>query len=167
MGTKLERTGEKSTVDGSDPVCSFIHHHHHHNIHNHFRPKSSRSVTHDSHKLQTKAINHSTRRYMNRRELQSDQPIHVPLLRVLSCPPSDGISVLARRRAPHLATKCTHKDNASCNVLFMFCTATRMQRRRVIARTAIASIKPFKRRPVCEAAQIVVMHEARALCGGD
>ena len=46
-------------------------------------------VTHDSHKLQTKAIHHSTRHYMNRRELQSDQPIHVRLLRVLSFPPSD------------------------------------------------------------------------------
>ena len=91
MGTqevKLECAGEKSTVDGSDPVCSFIH-----NIiiHNHLRPKSSGCVSHDSHKLQTKAINHSTRRYMNRRELQLDQPLHVPLLRVLSFPPSDGI----------------------------------------------------------------------------
>ena len=30
MGThevELERAGEKSAVDGSDPVCSFIHHH--------------------------------------------------------------------------------------------------------------------------------------------
>ena len=32
---------------------------------------------------------------------------------------------------------------------------------------SIASIKPFKRRPVCEAAQIAERHEARALCGGD
>ena len=116
MGTqevKLERAGEKSAVDGSDPVCSFIH-----NIiiHNHLRPKSSGLVTHDSHKLQTKAINHLTRRYMNRRELQSDQPIHVLLLRVLSFPPSDDINALARRRTPHLATTCTHKDNTSCNV---------------------------------------------------
>ena len=34
MGTqevKLERAGEKSAVDGSDPVCSFIH-----NIHNNY-----------------------------------------------------------------------------------------------------------------------------------
>ena len=99
---------------------------------------------------------------MNRRELQSDQPIHVLLLRVLGFPPSDGISALARRRTPHLAT--TRKDNASCN---MFCAATRIQRRLVIARTAIESMKPFKRRPVCEAAQIAVRHEARALCGGD
>ena len=65
-------------------------------IHNHLRPKSSWRVTHDSHKLQTKAIYHSTRRYMNRRELQSDQLIHVQLLCVLSFPPSDGISALAR-----------------------------------------------------------------------
>ena len=45
MGTQeveLERAGEKSAVDGSDPVCSFIHNIIHHNIiHNHLRPKSS------------------------------------------------------------------------------------------------------------------------------
>ena len=55
MGTQeveLERAIEKSVVDGSDPVCSFIHI---------IRPKSSGRVSHDSHKLQTKAINHSTR----------------------------------------------------------------------------------------------------------
>ena len=95
MGTQeveLERAGEKSAVDGSDPVCSFIHNIHHNIIHNHLRPKSSGHVTHDSHNLQTKAINHSTRRYTNRRELQSDQPIHVPLLRVLSFPPSAALS---------------------------------------------------------------------------
>ena len=93
MGTQeveLEHAGEKSAVDGSDPVCSFIH-----NIHNHIRPKSSGRVTHDSHKLQTKAIHHSTRHYMNRRELESDQPIHVPLLRVLSFPPSAALSALS------------------------------------------------------------------------
>ena len=93
MGTQeveLERAGEKSAVDGSDPVCSFS-------------PKSSRRVTHDSYKLQTKAINHSTRHYMNRREPQSDQPNLVPLLRVLSLPPSACIVAIAGRRAPHLA----------------------------------------------------------------
>ena len=91
MGTQeveLERTGEKSAVDGSDPVCSFIH-----NI-IHIRPKSSGHVTHDSQKLQTKAISHSTRHYMNCRELESDQPIHVPLLRVLSLPFSAALSAL-------------------------------------------------------------------------
>ena len=70
MGTQeveLEHTGEKSAVNGSDPVCSFIHNIH--NIIHHIRPKSSGHVTHDSHKLQTKAINHSTHRYMNHREL--------------------------------------------------------------------------------------------------
>ena len=129
------------------------------------RPKSFGHVTHDSHKLQTKAIYHSTCRYMNRRELQSNQPIHVSLLRVLSFPPSDGISASSQAGPPHLAT--TRKDNASCNVLLMFCAATRIQRRLVIARTAIASMKPFKWRPVCEAVQIAVRREARALCGGD
>ena len=102
MGTQeveVERAGEKSAVDGSDPVCSFIH-----NIIIIIRPKSSGRVTHDSHKLQTKVIHHSTRHYMNRRELQSDQPIHVPLLRVLSLPPSACIVAIAGRRAPHLAT---------------------------------------------------------------
>ena len=48
------------------------------------RPKSSGRVTHDSHKLQTKSINHLTSHYMNRIELQSEQAIHVPLLRVLT-----------------------------------------------------------------------------------
>ena len=134
-------------MDGSDPVCSFIHNIH--NIIHRIRPKSSGHVAHDSHKLQTKAIHHSTRRYMNRRELQSDQPIHVPLLRVLSLPPSACIVAIAGRRAPHLAT--THKDTAAATVLR--CTATRIQRRLVIARTEYES-KPFKRRPECEAAQI-------------
>ena len=79
MGTqeiRLERAGEKSAVDGSVGT-PFV------------------QVTHESHKLQTKAIYHSTRRYTNRRELQSDQPIYVPLLRVLSFPLSDGISALS------------------------------------------------------------------------
>ena len=91
MGTqevKLERAGEKSAVDSSDPICSFIHHN------TIIRPKSSGRVTHDSHKLQTKAIHHLTHHYMNRRELQSDQPIHVPLLRVLSLPFLAAISAL-------------------------------------------------------------------------
>ena len=60
MGTQeveLECAGEKSAVDGSEPVCSFIHNIHH----NILRPISSGRVTHDSHKLQTKAKNHSTR----------------------------------------------------------------------------------------------------------
>ena len=106
MGTQefeLECAGEKSAVDCSDPVCSI-------------RPKSSGRVTHDSHKLQTKAIHHSTRRYMNRRELQSDQPIHIPLLRVLSFPPSASIVAIAGRRAPHLAT--TRKDTPAATVKF-------------------------------------------------
>ena len=88
MGTQeveLERAGEMS---GLDPVCSFIH-----NII--IRPKSSGRVTNDSHKLQTKAIHHSTCHYMNRRELESDQQIHVPLLRVLSFPPSAALSALS------------------------------------------------------------------------
>ena len=86
MGTQeveLEHAGEKSAVDGSDPVCS--------NIILHLCPKSSGHVTHDSHNLQTKAIEHSTHYYMNHRELDSDQPIHILLLRVLSLPPSAGL----------------------------------------------------------------------------
>ena len=96
---ELERAGEKSAVDGSDPVCQFII-----IMIIIIRPKSSGRVTHDSHKLQSKGINHSTRHYINRRELESEQPIHVPLLRVLSLPPSACIVAVAGRRAPHLAT---------------------------------------------------------------
>ena len=106
MGTQeveLERAGEKSAVDGSDPVCSFIHNFIHHKLFI-LDHESSGRVTHDSHKLQTKAMNHATRRYMNRRELQLNQPIHVPLLRALSLPPSACIVAIAGRRAPHLAT---------------------------------------------------------------
>ena len=144
MGTQeveLECAGEKSAVDGSDPVCSFIH-----NSYIHLGPGILGRVTHDSHKLQTKAINHSTRHYMHRRELESDQPIHVPLLRVLSFPPSAGqpqcIVAIARRRAPHLAT--TRKDTAAATVLrCMHCYS--YTRRLVVARTEYES-KPFKRR---------------------
>ena len=81
MGTrevKLERAGEKSAVNNLDLV------------HNHLCSKSSGRVTHDSHKLQTKAIKHLTRHYMNRREIDSDQLIHVPMLCVLSFLPSDA-----------------------------------------------------------------------------
>ena len=116
MGTqevKLEPAGEKSAVDSSDPVV-------------HLGPRIFRACNSDSHKLQTKAINHSTRHYMNRRELQSDQPIHVPLLRVLSLPPwpSACIVAIAGRRAPHLAT--TSRDTPAATVLS--CAATRIHR---------------------------------------
>ena len=81
--------------------------------------ESSGRVTHDSHKLLTKAINHSTHHYMNRRELESDQLIQVPLLDVLSFPPSAGrpkcIVTIARRRVPHLTT--TRKDTTAATVL--------------------------------------------------
>ena len=99
MGTqevKLEPAGEKSAVDSSDPVCSLILF-----ILDH---ESSGRVTHDSRKLQTKAINHLTRHYMNRRELESNQPIDVPLLQLSSL---GRIVAIAGRRAPHLST--THK----------------------------------------------------------
>ena len=76
----------ESAVDGLYPVCSFIH--------IHLRPKSSGHVTHDSHNLQTKAINHSTRHYMNRRELESDQPIHVPSYSAFLSRP-DSLSALS------------------------------------------------------------------------
>ena len=61
---------------------------------------------------------------MNRRELQSDQPIHVPLLRVLSLPPSACIVAIAGRRAPHLAT--TSRATPAATVLS--CAATRIHR---------------------------------------
>ena len=136
MGTqevKLERVGEKSAVDSLDPICSFIH------IHNHLRPKSSGHVTHDSHKLQTKAIHHSTRHYMNRRELQSDQPIHVLLFRVLSFPPSD--EHCRHSRAAH-ATPSNHTQrNASCNCSELRCYSNTL--RRFVSPEP--STKPFKR----------------------
>ena len=121
MGTQeveLERAGEKSVVDGSDPVCSFIH------IHIHLRLKSSGHVTPDSHKLQTKAINHSTRHYMNRRELESDQPIHIPLLRVLSF--SRGLPRTASVHCHHSrAARATPSNRtqryASCNCSELHC----------------------------------------------
>ena len=50
MGTqevKLERAGEKSAVDNSDPICSFIQNH---NI-IHLGQESSGRVTHDSHTI--------------------------------------------------------------------------------------------------------------------
>ena len=102
-------------------------------IHNHLRPESSRRITHDSHKLQTKAINHKTCHYINCRELESDQPIHVQSLRVFSLSPSAGLSALslAGRRAPHLAT--TRKDTPAT---VQRCYSKAIQRRLVIARTA-------------------------------
>ena len=80
--------------------------------------ESSGSVTHDSHKLQTKVINHATRHYMNRRELESNQSIDAPSLCVLSFPPSApqcSTVAIAGRRAPLLAT--TRKDTAAATVL--------------------------------------------------
>ena len=159
MGTQeveLERAGEKSALDGSDPVCSFIHN----IIHNHLRPKSSGRVTHDSHKLQTKAINYSTRCYTNRRELQSNQPIHVPLLRVYSAflpQPHCRHSRAAR------ATPSNHKQRyASCNCSELRCYSN-TQRRFV---SPEPSTNPFKRRPEAQIASIRFGLFGRAHCVG-
>ena len=158
MGTQeveLERAGETSAVDGSDPVCSFIHN----IIHIIIRPKSSRRVTHDSYKLQTKAIYHSTRHYRNRRELQSDQPIHLPLLRVLSFPPSDKH---CRHSRAARATPSNHTQRyASCNCSELRCYYTL---RRFVSPEP--STKPLKRRPEVQIASNTVRPiRARALCG--
>ena len=122
MGTQeveLECVGEKSAVDSSNPVCSFI-------INHIIRPKSSRHVTHDSHKLHTKAMDHLTRHYMNCRELQSDQPIHEPLLRVLSFPPSD---VHCRHNRAACATPSNHTQRyASCNCSELRCYLNTLRR---------------------------------------
>ena len=135
----LERAGEKSAVDCSDPVCSFILHH--------LRPKSSGHVTQDSHNLQTEAINHSTRHYMNRRELESDHPIHVPLLRLLSFPPSDGLSALLHSRAAH-ATPSNHTQGyTSCICSELRCYSNALRR-------FVSSTKPFKRQPAAQIASI-------------
>ena len=83
-------------------------------------------VTHDSHKLQTKVIHHLTRHYMNRRELRSDQPIHVPLLRVLSFPPSDEH---CRHSRAARATPSNHTQRyASCNCSELCCYSNTMRR---------------------------------------
>ena len=110
--------------------------------------ESSGRVTHDSHKLQTKVINRSTRRYMNRRELQSDQPIHIPLLRVLSFPPSD---VHCRHsRAAH-ATPSNHTQRyASCNCSELRCYSNTLR----CSYRQNHSTKPFKRRPAAQIASI-------------
>ena len=84
--------------------------------------ESSGRVTHDSHTLQPEVINHVTRHYINCRELESNQPIDVPSLCVLSFPPSVpqcSTVAIAGRRAPHLAT--TRKDTA--RQLQLFCAA--------------------------------------------
>ena len=159
MGTqevKLERVGEKSAVDSSDPVCSFIHN----IIHNDLRPKSSGHVTHNSHKLQTKAIRHSTRRYMNRRELQSDQPIHVPLLRVLSFPPSDEH---CRHSRAARTTPSNHTQRyASCNCSELRCYSNTL--RRFVSPEP--STKPFKQRPEAQIAIIRYGLFGRVHCVG-
>ena len=121
-----------------------------HNINHNIiiRPKSSGRVTHDSHKLQTKAIHHSTRHYMNRRELQSDQPIHVPLLRVLSFPPSDEH---CRHSRAARATPSNHTQRyASCNCSELRCYSNTLRQfvyrqNRVRSRS---SADPKRRSPV-------------------
>ena len=141
MGTQeveLEHAGEQSAVDGSDPFCSFSIH----NIHIIIRPKSSGRITHDSYKLQTKAIHHSTRHYMNRRELQSDRPIHVPLLLVLSFPPSDEHCLPSN----HTRTQ----RYASCNCSELRCYSNTL--RRFVSPKP--STKPLKRRPEAQIASI-------------
>ena len=117
MGThevKLERAGEKSAVDSSDPVChKFILDH-----------VSSGRVTHDSHKLQTKAINHSTRHYMNRRKLES---IYVPSLgAVYSAFLPWTASVHCRHSQAARATPSNHAQRSRCSEQHR--TATRLTR---------------------------------------
>ena len=114
-----------------------------------------------THKLQTKAIHHSTRRYMNRRELQPDQPIHIPLLRVLSFPPSD--EHCHHRREAH-ATSSNHTQRyASCNCSELCCYSN--TRKRFVSPEP--STKPFKRRPAAHIASIYKVRPiwAHALCG--
>ena len=123
--------------------------------------ESSGRVTHDSHKLQTKAINHSTRRYMNRRELQSDQPIHVPLLRVLSFPPSD---VHCRHSRAARATPSNHTQRyASCDCSELRCYSNTLRRFRteyeavqVATRSADRqyTVRPIRARALCGVMQL-------------
>ena len=63
---------------------------------------------------------------MNRRELQSDQPIHVPLLRVLNFPPSDVHCRLSRAAR---ATPSNHTQRyASCNCSELRCYSNTLRR---------------------------------------
>ena len=123
--------------------------------------ETSRRVTHDSHKLQTKAINHSTRRYMNRRELQSDQPIHVLLLCVLSFSPSD---VHCRHSRAARATPSNHTQRyASCNCSELRCYSNTLRRFRteyeavqVVTRSADRqyTVRPIRARALCGVMQL-------------
>ena len=149
---ELEHAGEKSAVDGSDPICSFIHNIIIHTI----RPKSSGRVTHDSHKLQTKAIHHSTRHYMNRRELQSDQPIHVQLLRVHSFPPLDEH---CRHSPPGNHTQ----RYASCNCSELSCYWNTL--RRFVSPEP--STKPFKRLPAAQITSYRMAYSGARIVWGD
>ena len=117
----------------------------------------------DSYKLQTKAIYHSTRRYMNRRELQSDQPIHVPLLRVLSFPPSD---VHCRHSRAARATPSNHTQRyASCNCSELRCysieyTETILYRQNQIRSRSSgdpqrrSAVRPIRVRALCGVMQL-------------
>ena len=133
-----------------------------HNNHNFIiiHPKSSGRVTHDSHKLQTKVIHHLTRHYMNRRELESDQSIHVPLLRVLSFLPSD---VHCRHSRAACTTPSNHTQRyASCNCSELRCYSNTL--RQFVSPEP--STKPIKRRPAAPDRQYTVRPiRACTLCG--
>ena len=81
---------------------------------------------------------------MNRRELQSDQPIlYVPLLRVLSFPPSD---VHCRHSRAARATPSNHTQRyASCN-----CSELAALLLEYTLVSPEPSTKPFKRRPAAQ-----------------
>ena len=68
-------------------------------------------VAHDTHKLQTVAMYGMACHHLNNVRLESDQPIHVPSLRILSLLLSAGLSLcsvaIAEWRALHLTTTRT------------------------------------------------------------
>ena len=149
----------KSIFARNDPF-SHLRSHIHNINHIIIRPKSSGHVTHDSHKLQAKVIHHSTRHYMNRRELQSDQPIHVPLLRVLSFPPSDEH---CRHSRAARATPSNHTQRyATCNCSKLRCYSNTL--RRFVSPEP--STKPFKWRPEAQITSIQYGLFGRAHCVG-
>ena len=110
--------------------------------------ESCSHAAHDTHKLQTVEIHDTARHNLNNARLESDQPIHVPSLHVLSLLPSawPQCSVtIPGRHTPHLATSTTCTTRYASMQLFF--TAAHIDTEMTCNRQncKIASTKPFKR----------------------
>ena len=99
---------------------------------------------------------------MNRRELQSDRPIHVPLLHVLSFPPSDEHCRHSRAARATPSNHTRTQRYASCNCSELRCYLNTL--RRFVSPEP--STKPFKRRPEAQIASIRYGLFGRAHCVG-